>query len=718
MVNMNYMITLRKKFVVVTINVMLSVIILLGLLIIPVHATGSTIVKVDSLSQSISSGSTFTISIACVPNQTLKSFELQVIFNPSLLKANSVSEGNIFKSYSTFFNAGSIDNVNGTINNIYDLIIGTDSISSSGTLITISFTAKSASGTASINLENVGITDSLTYIPITSINGSVQITAQSQQSNQPPVYESTSPANNSSNIPISTTSLKLTIRDPEGKPFSYTIQALPNVGSISVNNAGNGTKSCTISGLKYATTYRWYVNSTDGINWKQCWYTFTTAQNPANNLIIFSETNPSNGTTNVLLNASKITITVQNTQGHTLNMEIKTSPDIGSGSLTITADGTNSFNISNLAYNTSYQWYVLCKDLSNGQWTNQSYWFRTETNPANSNPPSDNGTTSNENEPPSTPEQNNPPNPPTQPTGRTFIRRGVTYTYTSSAFDPDNDPIRLRFDWGDGTYSNWTKYVSTNTTISLSHKWRKISSYNISVIAQDENGVNSSWSDTLSVTISSTPSKKEKSVIDIKTTSNKISVNKVVQFNASTSYIPDDAIVSYHWLFGDGEIQAGKTAVHTYTAPGQYTVSLTIINTLGEIYNKKINITIDADNQLMALSATNFIFSNLTIIIIGTVVALICILLLFSRKKKNLQFFKKYIALGQKWITQRIIKISGITHSIFIKLKQILKIANVKVNRAINTFLQYTLKEKTIKKNDDNELAYIHWKLDQIIMND
>jgi hypothetical protein len=491
-----------NKQQVATINVMLYVIILLGLLIIPIHATGSTTVKVDSLSQSISSESTFTISIACIPDQTLKAFVLHVVFNPSLLKANSVSEGNIFKSYTTFFNPGSIDNVNGTINNIYDVIIGTGSTSSNGTLVTISFTAKSTSGTSSINLKNVGITNNVEYVPITNINGSVQITKE---------YE---------------------------------------------------------------------------------------------------------------------------------------------------------------------------------------------------------------NEPPSIPEQNNPPNPPTQPTGKTFVRRGVTYTYTSSAFDPDNDTIRLRFDWGDGTYSNWTEYVPTNTTISLSHSWRNISSYNISVIAQDENGANSSWSDTVSVIISPAASEKEKSIIDIITTSNKISANEVVQFNASTSYIPDDAIVSYYWIFGDGEIQAGQTVTHTFTTPGQYSVSLTMINTLGEIFNKEINITVDAGNQVMALSATNFISSNLAIIIIGTMVVLICILLLFSWKKKNLQFFKKYIALGQKWLIHLIRKISGITHSIFVKLKPMLKIINVKENKTINTSLYYASTENSVKKIDDNELAYIHRKIDQIIMND
>jgi PKD repeat protein len=491
-----------NKQQVATINVMLSVIILVGLLIIPVHAAGSTTVKVDSLSQSISSGSTFTISIACIPGQTLKAFELQVVFNPSLLQANSVSEGNIFNSYSTFFNAGSIDNSNGTINNIYDVILGPYITSSSGTLVTISFTAKSTSGTSSINLTNVGITNNVDYMPITIINGSVQITTE---------YE---------------------------------------------------------------------------------------------------------------------------------------------------------------------------------------------------------------NEPPSVIEQNNPPNPPTQPTGKTFVRRGVTYNYTSSAFDPDNDAIRLRFDWGDGTYSSWTAYAPANTTISLSHSWRNVSSYNISVIAQDENGVNSSWSDTLSVTISPAASKKEKSIIDIITTSNKISVNETVQFNASTSYIPDDAIVSYYWLFGDGEIQAGQTATHTYTTPGQYSVSLTMINTLGEIFNKKINITVTPGNQVMALSAMNFISSNLTSIIIGTMVALICILLVFSWKKNNLQFFTKYIVLGQKWITQRIRKITGVTHSIFITLKPILKITNVKENKTINTSLQYAPTEHNVKKIDDIELAYIHRKIDQIIMND
>ncbi|VVB62043.1 PKD domain protein [uncultured archaeon] len=623
---MNSMVTLHKKIFVIAINVMLSVIILLGALIMPVHAAGSTTVKVDPLSQSISSGSTFTISIACVPSQTIKSFELQVVFNPSLLKANSVAKGNIFKSSSTFFNAGSIDNTKGTITNIYDVILGTGSTSSSGTLVTISFTAKSTSGTSSINLKNVGITNNLGYIPITITNGSVQITVQSQQST-------------------------------------------------------------------------------------------------ANNLIIVTGTNPSNGATNIPISTSEITITVQNTQGHTFDMALKTSPNIGSGSRTITIDGTKSFSISGLTYDTTYQWYISCKDITNGQWKNQSYWFRTESNPANSNPannnqPSGGGTAaSDENQPSTVQEQNNPPNPPTQPSGPTIIKRSVTYYYMSSAFDPDNDTIRLRFNWGDGTYSNWTEYLPTNTTVSLSHTWRNKSSYNISVIAQDENGTNSSWSDPLTVTILPAASNKEQSFVHIITSSKNISTNEIIQFNASNSNVQDNSIVAYYWRLGDGEVKTGQTAVHTYTTPGQYTVTLTIINALGEIYNEKINITVAGGHQVMALYTTNFISSNITIIIIGTVVALFFILLIFYSKKNNLQLFKKYIILGQKWIKLLITKIAVGKHSISRRLKPIIKVmTNVKENNTIYTPLYYNPTENSTKKIDESELDYIHRKLDKIIM--
>ena len=67
-----------------------------------------TIVSIDPSSQSVSAGDTFTINVSCVPGQPIKSFELNISFDPSLLTANSVTEGDIFDGYTTYFNSGTI----------------------------------------------------------------------------------------------------------------------------------------------------------------------------------------------------------------------------------------------------------------------------------------------------------------------------------------------------------------------------------------------------------------------------------------------------------------------------------------------------------------------------------------------------------------------------------------------------------------------------------
>jgi hypothetical protein len=78
------------------------------------------------------------------------------------------------------------------------------------------------------------------------------------------------------NVSVSTTMLSITINEPNGDTIDWTIETSPDIGKNSGIDERNGTKTCSISGLSEETSYIWYVNVTDGTNWKCQSYSFTT----------------------------------------------------------------------------------------------------------------------------------------------------------------------------------------------------------------------------------------------------------------------------------------------------------------------------------------------------------------------------------------------------------------------------------------------------------
>jgi len=155
---------------------LLSLLVLFGGLIpLYVDATSPTVVVISPASKIVSAGQTFTLTVACTPGQSMKSYELRVSFNPTLLQINAVTEGTIFQGYTTFFNSGTIDNTAGTIVNIYGLILGAGTVSSPGTLVSLSCSARLASGTSAVGLSNVGITNDTSYVSTTVTNGTVTL---------------------------------------------------------------------------------------------------------------------------------------------------------------------------------------------------------------------------------------------------------------------------------------------------------------------------------------------------------------------------------------------------------------------------------------------------------------------------------------------------------------------------------------------------------------
>jgi len=100
--------------------------------------------------------------------------------------------------------------------------------------------------------------------------------------NQQPIITTPNPTNGSTGVSISTSSLSITIQDPDGDHFNWMITTSPNIGTNSGIGATNGTKTCTITGLAYSTTYTWAVKAYDEHNyWTNKSYTFTTAATPS-----------------------------------------------------------------------------------------------------------------------------------------------------------------------------------------------------------------------------------------------------------------------------------------------------------------------------------------------------------------------------------------------------------------------------------------------------
>ena len=66
-----------------------------------------------------------------------------------------------------------------------------------------------------------------------------------------------------------------------------------------------------------------------------------------------------------------------------------------------------------------------------------------------------------------------------------------------------------------------------------------------------------------------------------------------IQFDGTDSYDPnDEAIVSYNWNFGDGNSSASASPSHIYTEVGNYTLSLSVTNTIGETASSSQTITV------------------------------------------------------------------------------------------------------------------------------
>jgi chitodextrinase len=384
------------------------------------QADTPTIVTVAPVSQTVAAGDSVVVTVNCSPARPVKGFELKISFNPSILHAGPISEGDFFSGYTTFFSPGTINNQAGTVINVYDLIVGQGNVTSNGSLVSITFTGVS-SGTSAVTLYGVRLTNETEYINVSVVSGSITVT-------------------------------------------------------------GGGT------------------------------------------------------------------------------------PPV---------------------------------------------------NPPPSGPPV------------TPPAENVPPSAPLKPVGPAFVEMGAVESYASSSFDPDGGRVRLRFDWDDGSLSDWSAFVDANVSVSASHSWSNVSSYAVRVVAQDEAGLNSSWSEALTVVVSQASSGNESPIALFVVPPTVIS-NESVVFDASGSVDPDGMIVSYVWDFGDGTQGTGKTPTHVYQAPGQYTVTLTVTDDTGLTSTMTRIVTVSAQAPNSPPVTTTSLSSYLPLLaLVGVLGALLVFVVVF-----------------------------------------------------------------------------------------
>jgi hypothetical protein len=237
-----------------------------------------TVVSVSPSNLTVSPNESFTLAIFCQPHQAIKSYELSISFDETLLQVNHVIEGDIFDGFTTFFNDGTIENDNGKIIQIYGLIIGPGNVTESGSLVEVTFTSQNSIGSADVGLYNVGITNETSYISVSLTDGSVAI-----EDNIPLIENESLLFSN----PVDTqaafgwSNISCDIIDNDVSDVKLVLTHPDNsITNTSLNTIDNERFFLNLSGLSYGS-YSYYIYVSDSFGNQVCSdvYTFDISPN-------------------------------------------------------------------------------------------------------------------------------------------------------------------------------------------------------------------------------------------------------------------------------------------------------------------------------------------------------------------------------------------------------------------------------------------------------
>ncbi len=200
---------------------------------------------------------------------------------------------------------------------------------------------------------------------------------------------------------------------------------------------------------------------------------------------------------------------------------------------------------------------------------------------------------------------NQAPNTPSTPSGPTTRTIGQSGTYSTSAIDPDGDQVQYRFDWGDGTTSDWTELVASGTSASKSYSWSLSGTYVVTSQAKDEYGATSGWSSGLTVIVTASQN-------NAPNTPSKPTGPETIYIYTNGLYItsaidPDGDQVQYRFDWGDGEISPWSSLVpsgqssgrgHSWSNTGEFIVKAQAKDEYGAAssWSEGLVVTVESEN--------------------------------------------------------------------------------------------------------------------------
>jgi hypothetical protein len=170
-----------------------------------------------------------------------------------------------------------------------------------------------------------------------------------------------------------------------------------------------------------------------------------------------------------------------------------------------------------------------------------------------------------------------PPATPVTPSGPILCEVGVEYTYATSTTDPENDPVYYKWDWGDGTVSDWLGPFNSGVVVTALHSWSVGDDYQIKVKAKDSYPLESGWSGSLSILIDTPPVQPQKPSGSIKG-----EPGVEYTYTTTTSDLDSDTLY-YMWSWGDGNTSGWygpfnsnviASASHVWTEKGTYQIKV------------------------------------------------------------------------------------------------------------------------------------------------